>query len=105
FNNLNGNIVNLIRTTADLGNNAIDMDNLTYTYQNGNNNSNRLMRVEDGTSVFSSTAGITLTKFQLLLFNCCHFTTSSPYHFPQYLGKAKLELTDCATQPFHHSST
>ena len=29
---LNGNIVNLIRTTADLSNNAIDMDNLTYTY-------------------------------------------------------------------------
>src|SRR5690606_26081350 len=51
---LNGNIVNLIRTTADLGNNAINMDNLTYTYQNGNNNSNRLMRVEDGTSVFDT---------------------------------------------------
>src|SRR5690606_11565093 len=30
------------------------MDNLTYTYQNGNNNSNRLMRVEDGTSVFDT---------------------------------------------------
>src|SRR5690606_34531045 len=51
---LNGNIVNLIRTTADLSNNAIDMDNLAYTYQNGNNNSNRLMRVEDSTSVFDT---------------------------------------------------
>jgi|GEM_PF-2927880 len=39
---------------SDAFNNPVDMDNLTYTYQNGNTNSNRLMRVEDSTSVYDN---------------------------------------------------
>src|SRR5690606_37462257 len=48
---LNGNIVHLIRNRADAQNNPIDMDILTYTYQDGNNRSNRLMKVTDAASV------------------------------------------------------
>jgi|GEM_PF-1833249 RHS repeat-associated protein len=47
---VNGNIKNLIRTTADANNNPINMDELTYSYQSGNGNSNRLMNVNDAVS-------------------------------------------------------
>ena len=46
----NGNITNLVRHGGDPAHSQVDMDNLTYTYQVGNTNSNRLMRVEDGVS-------------------------------------------------------
>ncbi|SMC92216.1 DUF6443 domain-containing protein, partial [Moheibacter sediminis] len=53
---LNGNILNLIRHTGDANENQVNMDNLSYTYQNGNQNSNRLMKVTDDVSS-SSTGG------------------------------------------------
>lgn len=53
---LNGNILNLVRYTGDANENQIGMDELYYTYQNGNNNSNRLLKVTDAVSG-SSTGG------------------------------------------------
>lgn len=55
---VNGNITNLVRHGGDPAHAQIDMDNLTYTYQAGNTNSNRLMRVEDGVS-YGSDKGFT----------------------------------------------
>ena len=44
---LNGNITSLFRTTGDVNGNAIDMDNLTYTYDEF---SNQLLKVTDAVS-------------------------------------------------------
>src|SRR5690606_12610637 len=52
----NGNILSLLRHTGDANENQIGMDNLAYTYRNGNQNSNRLMKVTDAVSG-SSTGG------------------------------------------------
>src|SRR5690606_3800828 len=47
---LNGNITSLNRTTGDNSGAAVAMDELTYTYKDGNGNSNVLLNVSDAVS-------------------------------------------------------
>lgn len=47
---LNGNITSLNRTTGDTLGLPIDMDELTYSYKDGNGNSNLLLNVTDAVS-------------------------------------------------------
>src|SRR5690606_38564766 len=54
---INGNIKNLVRSTGDATDNEIAMDDLAYTYQNGNGNSNRLMKVVENVTAGSGTGG------------------------------------------------
>ncbi|NLN34169.1 MAG: hypothetical protein GX159_11330 [Flavobacteriaceae bacterium] len=51
---INGNITHLTRTTGDANDNDIDMDDLTYTYQNGNGLSNLLVNVADAVTTGSN---------------------------------------------------
>ena len=54
---VNGNIKNLVRSTGDATDNEIAMDDLAYTYLNGNGNSNRLMKVVENVTAGSGTGG------------------------------------------------
>src|SRR5690606_6111204 len=47
---LNGNITSLFRTTGDVLGDPVGMDELSYSYQDGNGNSNLLLNVSDGVS-------------------------------------------------------
>lgn len=54
---VNGNIKNLVRSTGDATDNEIAMDDLAYTYQSGNGNSNRLMKVVENVTAGSGSGG------------------------------------------------
>ena len=47
---LNGNITSLFRTTGDVNGASVGMDDLAYSYRDGNGNSNRLLNVSDAVS-------------------------------------------------------
>jgi len=47
---LNGNITSLFRTTGDVYGESVGMDDLAYSYQDGNGNSNLLLNVSDAVS-------------------------------------------------------
>ncbi|MFA7687669.1 MAG: hypothetical protein WCY25_07375 [Moheibacter sp.] len=51
---INGNIVHLIRNTEDANGDESPMDNLIYTYKDGNTNSNKLLKVKDNATLNSS---------------------------------------------------
>lgn len=50
---LNGNIKHLIRYTEDANGGISDMDDLQYTYKNGNGNTNQLAKVADNSNATS----------------------------------------------------
>ncbi|MBW7870386.1 MAG: N-acetylmuramoyl-L-alanine amidase [Flavobacteriia bacterium] len=47
---LNGNITSLFRTTGDVNGESVGMDDLAYSYKDGNGNSNLLLNVSDAVS-------------------------------------------------------
>ncbi|MGB7499673.1 MAG: RHS repeat-associated core domain-containing protein, partial [Moheibacter sp.] len=51
---LNGNITSLFRTTGDVNGESVGMDDLAYSYKDGNGNSNLLLNVSDAVSTGNS---------------------------------------------------